>query len=175
MTSDLSIPADWAALAGEVAFVERPVDHVDAVRLLAAFYQEQCGRYGFAESVDLTPDEYRAPNGIFIVAYQRDQPVGCGGCRWHDRTTATAEIKKTYVVPAARGQGIGHALLDRLEGAAVAWGARRTILETGVRNTAALSLFTGIGYQPTARYVAGRDPSINRAFIKTLTDASTVR
>lgn len=45
------------------------------------------------------------------------------------------------------------------------------ILESGVRNTAALGLFTRSGYRPMPRYVAGRDPSINRAFVKTLTPA----
>jgi GNAT superfamily N-acetyltransferase len=169
MTSDLSIPATYADLAGEVTFVAREVEHPDAVRLLAAFYREQVGRYGFAEPVDLAPADYTAPNGVFLVAYRRGEPVGCGGCRWYDRETATVEIKKTYLTPAIRGRGIGRALLARLEATAVEWGAIRTLLETGVRNTAALGLFANAGYEPTARYVPGRDPSINRAFVKTLT------
>jgi hypothetical protein len=42
-------------------------------------------------------------------------------------------------------------------------------LETGVRNTAALSLFTSAGYELVGRYVAGRDPAINRALARSLT------
>ncbi|MER7006266.1 GNAT family N-acetyltransferase [Dactylosporangium sp. NPDC000555] len=168
MTSDLTMPGTCAELAGGITFVEREVNHPDAAHLLAAFYQEQFGRYGFAESVDLTPDDYATPNGIFIVAYRHDLPVGCGGYRWYNDRTATVEIKKTYLVPAARGRGIGHALLARLERIAIEWGACHAILETGVRNKAALVLFTSTGYKPTARYVPGRDPSINRAFVKTL-------
>ncbi|WP_426503036.1 GNAT family N-acetyltransferase [Dactylosporangium sp. McL0621] len=175
MTSDLSVPGARAEATGEISFVRRAVDHRDAVRLLAAFYQEQVGRYGFAESVDLDQRDYAAPNGTFIVAYERGLPVGCGGCRWYDRTTATVEIKKTYLVPAARGRGIGRALLASLEHVAITWGAQRAILETGVRNTAALALFTGAGYEPAARYVPGRDPSINRAFQKTLAGSSLLR
>ena len=173
MTGDLCTPDTRVNPASEIAFVERPVDQPDAVRLLAAFYREQVGRYGFAESTDLAPQDYAAPNGIFLVAYRQAMPVGCGGCRWYDRTTATAEIKKTYLLPAARGRGVGRALLAHLEATAVEWGAQRMILETGVRNTAALALFTGTGYVPTARYVPGRDPSINRAFVKTLTRSSS--
>jgi ribosomal protein S18 acetylase RimI-like enzyme len=71
-------------------------------------------------------------------------------------------------VPEVRGHGVGQALLAWLEGRALEWGARRAILETGVRNTAALGLFTSNGYDPMARYVPGRDPSINRAFAKAL-------
>jgi len=170
MTNDLLGPASHAESAGEASFVRCAVDHPDAVWLLAAFYQEQRGRYGFAESVDLAPHEYMPPNGVFLVAYRHSRPVGCGGWRWYGRATDTVELKKTFVIPAARGQGIGKALLICLEDAAVASGARRAILETGVRNTAALQLFTKFGYEPAERYVPGRDPSINRAFTKTLTD-----
>lgn len=41
---------------------------------------------------------------------------------------------------------------------------RAAVLETGVRNTAALHLFTSAGYLPTDGYVEDRDPAINRAF-----------
>lgn len=168
MTSDLPAGVE------EVALLERRVDHPDAAELLRAFYDEQVGRYGFAEPIDLDPAAYAPPHGVFVVAYQHDRPVGCGGCRWYDRSTGTAEIKKTFLVPEIRGRGLGRTLMKRLEAEAIGWGARRIILETGVRNTAALSLFTGGGYTPMARYVAGRDPSINRAFVKTLTPAGQV-
>jgi GNAT superfamily N-acetyltransferase len=149
----------------------RRVDHPDAVRLLKTFYDEQVDRYGFAESVDLDPQAYAEPNGTFVVAYEQGHAIGCGGCRWHDRSTGTVEIKKTYLVPRARGRGIGRALLGRLEADAIGWGAQQAILETGVRNTAALALFASSGYQPMARYVDGRDPAINRAFVKPLAAA----
>ena len=75
-------------------------------------------------------------------------------------------------IPEARGCGLGRRLLDVLEQTAIAGRARRIILETGVRNVAALGLFTGSGYTPMARYVAGRDPAINRAFEKILSGSS---
>lgn len=56
--------------------------------------------------------------------------------------------------------------LERHAGAAGAW---RAILETGARNTAAISLFTSAGYRPVEPYVPGRDPEINRAFARSLT------
>jgi GNAT superfamily N-acetyltransferase len=169
MTTGLRGPGGDADVADDVVFAARAVDHPDAVRLLRAFYDEQVGRYGFAESVDLYPGDYRPPNGTFVVIYQTGEPVGCGACRWFDREAGTAEIKKTYLASTIRGQGLGRALLEWLEARAVDWGAERVILETGVRNTAALGLFVSSGYRPMDRYVPGRDPSINRAFVKSLT------
>jgi ribosomal protein S18 acetylase RimI-like enzyme len=114
-------------------------------------------------------DEYTAPSGVFAVVYYGAAPAGCGGYRWFDKTTGTVEIKRLYIDPASRGLGVGRALLSWLERHAVAAGARRAILETGVRNTAALGLFTSAGYRPVDRYVEGRDPAINRAFARILT------
>ena len=166
MTHDLSADAERFVL------LDRRTDHPDAARLLQAFYDEQVDRYGFADPVDLDPHAYTPPNGTFLVAYARGWPVGCCGCHWYDRGTGTVEIKKAYLVPSVRGRGLGRALLARLEAWATVAGARRVILETGVRNIAALTLFAGSGYEPTARYVADRDPRINRAFEKLLTPVS---
>lgn len=153
---------------GEVEVIERAYDHPDAACLLSAFYQEQVDRYGFADPVEADPTEYADPHGHFVVAYHKGTPAGCGGYRWYERTVGTIEIKKLYALPDARGLGIGRTILMLLEEHASARGARRIILETGVRNHAAIRLFRALGYRPIARYVAIRDPKINRAFAKSL-------
>jgi GNAT superfamily N-acetyltransferase len=168
MTADRPGPPASTEPSDEIRLVARQADHRDSVALLQAFHQEQIERYDFAESIDLVSTEYAPPHGIFVVVYNGEQPVGCGGCRWYDRRTATAEIKKTYLLPTMRGRGAGSLLLQWLEDQAIGWGAERIVLETGVRNTAALSLFVRSGYRATSRYVPGRDPAINRAFVKTL-------
>jgi GNAT superfamily N-acetyltransferase len=157
-----------------VELVPRRADHPDAAALLRAFYDEQVGRYGLAESIALDPGQFAGPDGGFIVVYLDGEPAGCGCWRWHDRAAGVVEFKKTFLVPAARGLGAGRALLTRLESDAVAAGAVRGILETGVRNTAALGLFISQGYQPIPSYVPGRLPEINRAFTRPLTTAGPV-
>ena len=152
-----------------IEIAERPPGNPDAAGLLRAFHSEQLHRYGFADPAELTSREYTAPSGVFVVVYDGTVPVGCGGYRWFDQTTSTVEMKRLYITPASRGIGAGRALLAWLERHAVAAGARRAILETGVRNTAALGLFASAGYQPVDRYVQGRDPAINRAFARLLT------
>lgn len=162
---------DWAASgygANGIDLTQRSPADPDSSRLLRAFYREQVGRYGFADPIEMSPHEYTAPSGVFVVAYHDTVPVGCGGYRWFDRAAHTIEIKKTYVVPGSRGRGTGRALLSWLERHAVGAGARRAILETGVRNTAALHLFTRAGYRPTGAYVEERDPAINRALARSL-------
>lgn len=148
--------------------VAQSADHPDAVRLLHAFYDDQVSRYGFAESVDLNPTEYAPPSGAFAIVYHHGRPVGCGCFRWFPARPDTVEIKKTYLEPDLRGRGAGRALLAWLEQHAARAGAKQVILETGIRNTAALRLFTADGFRPIPSYVPGRPTEINRAFIKTL-------
>ncbi len=169
MTTGSRHSATPAHEADQAEILERPYDHPDVTTLLRAFYQEQHARYGFADPVDGPGEDYTPPWGVFIVAYLHDAPAGCAGYRRLDRPTPTVEIKKLYLTPAARGRGLGQVLLAWLEARAAAAGAHRAVLESGVRNTAALRLFTATGYQPIRGYVDGRDPAINRAFAKTLT------
>ena len=170
MTTTPRDPAVFAGSTAQVQITERPPAHPDASRLLRAFHREQVDRYGFADPIEL--NSCAPPGGVFAVVYRGGAPVGCGGYRWFDPAAGTVEIKRVYIVPASRGRGTGRALLTWLERNAVAAGAHRAILETGVRNTAALGLFTSAGYRPVDRYVQGRDPQINRAFARSLVSSA---
>ncbi|MFJ5733970.1 GNAT family N-acetyltransferase [Streptomyces microflavus] len=144
-------------------------DHADARRLTQALRQEQVALYGFADDPTTTPSSYfRAPNGLFLVALRGSAVVGCGGVRQLE--SGTAEIKRMYMIPAARGTGVGQAILGALEEAARQWGVRRIILETGAHNHAVLGLYTKAGYARIEPYATGRDPQINRALSKRLQD-----
>lgn len=153
-----------------IQLAERLPSGPDASSLLNALYREQIGRYGFADPPELNSSDYTPPNGIFIVVRHSTALIGCGGYRWFDRPAGTIEIKRLYLDPAARGHGTGRGLLSWLEQHAADDGAQRAILETGVRNTAAIALFTAFGYRPIDRYVPGRSPDVNRAFARSLTD-----
>ncbi|MFC5188133.1 GNAT family N-acetyltransferase [Actinomadura harenae] len=143
----------------------RSYDHPDVRRLTADLYREQLARYGFADAPDDLPAAFAPPNGLFLVAYEDETPCACGGVQTH--APGVAEIKKLYVATSHRRHGLGHRILEALEDAARASGARRIILETGSRNTEALSLYTRTGYQPIPAY-RERDATINRALAKDL-------
>jgi GNAT superfamily N-acetyltransferase len=150
---------------------ELPYNHPDAYGLVCALFDEQVKRYGYADPADADPDLYRPPRGLFLMGYDNGHAICCGGYRSH--SADTVEIKKMYTLPEHRGRGYGLAIINELERRAAQVGVQHTILETGVRNTAALALYRSVGYQPTARYAPGRDPTINRAFVKDLA-ATTV-
>jgi len=96
------------------------------------------------------PARAAAERGAFLVAHLDGAPVGCGAVRALDDDTA--ELKRMYVAPAARGTGLGRRLLEALENEALALGARLLVLETGTRQTAALALYRNTGFEPIPRY-----------------------
>jgi GNAT superfamily N-acetyltransferase len=66
----------------------------------------------------------------------------------------TCEIKRMYVVPAARGRGVARALLAALEDAARALGYSRARLDTGPRQPHAERMYRESGYRPIANFNA---------------------
>ena len=64
------------------------------------------------------------PLGRMLVAYIGDEAVGVGALK--PVGPATGEIKRMYVRPAARGQGVGRAILERL--IADAWADGHVVL-----------------------------------------------
>jgi GNAT superfamily N-acetyltransferase len=157
-----------ASAKGPLQIAECAPSSPDAAQLLRALHDEQVDRYGFADPFELEEREYTPPQGVFAVARRDAVTIGCTGYRWFDQPACTVELKRLYIVPASRRHGAGHMLLSWLERHAIAAGARRAILETGVRNTAAIALITSAGYQPVDRYVEGRNPDINRAYARSL-------
>jgi len=123
-----------------------PFDSRDARRLVAALD---------SSLTELYPPEQRfGPNlkaahledgrGTFVVAREGGRAVGCGAIRLLD--PITAEVKRMYVEPEDRGKGVGWAVLASLEAAARQLGAQRVVLETGVYQEAAISLYRRAGY-----------------------------
>jgi pimeloyl-ACP methyl ester carboxylesterase/GNAT superfamily N-acetyltransferase len=95
-------------------------------------------------------DDVEPPSGRWLVAYRDGQAVGCAGLKRIDRQTA--EIKRIYVAPTARGAGVARALLTRLEQTARVIGYERVRLDTGARQQASVGLFSSSGYEPIADY-----------------------
>ncbi len=109
----------------------------------------------------LDPAEVSGRNGAFLVARRGGAPSGCGAVRRIEE--GVFEIKRMYVVPDSRGRGVGRAILDALEGEARRLGARRVVLETGTRQTAALALYERAGYAvipPYGEYAASATTSV---------------
>ncbi|MET8816082.1 GNAT family N-acetyltransferase [Streptomyces sp. NPDC004549] len=143
-------------------------DSPEARELTRALHREQIATYGRADDPEATePAEFDPPRGAFLLVSRADgTALACGG--WRTAAPATAEIKRMYVAPAARGHGLGRQILTALEDDARRHGMGEAILETGMSNRAALALYTHCGYSLIDPYVTGRDPRINRALGKVL-------
>ena len=89
-------------------------------------------------------EELSPPGGAFIVGWRNREPVCCGGLK--RLSEDTCEIKKMYVVPAARGQGVARTLLHALERAALELGYAIARLDTGPKQLHAQALYADAGY-----------------------------
>jgi GNAT superfamily N-acetyltransferase len=120
--------------------------------LTDALKAELTGRYdGVGGSGSEPPaSDFEPPDGFFAVAELGGSPVGCGGVCRYDATTA--ELRRMYVAPEARGNGVSRALLAALEDAARALGYRALRLETGNRQPEAIGLYASADFQPIPRY-----------------------
>jgi GNAT superfamily N-acetyltransferase len=93
---------------------------------------------------ELAPEEVDGHRGIFVVARDDGTPVGCAAAR--RISPSTAELKRMFVVPAARGKGTGRAILGQLEAWARSEGLSRLVLECGLLQREAVTLYTSVGF-----------------------------
>jgi putative acetyltransferase len=107
----------------------------------------------------LDENEVAPGSGTFLVARWHGRPVGCGALRTvRDATlmrelgSRVGELKRMFAAREVRGQGVGRALLERLEAEARALGLTRLVLETGTRQVEALALYHRAGFTPIPAY-----------------------
>jgi GNAT superfamily N-acetyltransferase len=112
------------------------------------------------------PTEFEPPDGVFVVMFDDETPVGCGGACRFDATRA--ELKRMYVAPEARGGGRGRLLLQRIEDEARLLGYGGIVLETITLMTEALGLYRSSGYEPIAAYGPYAASPTSRCFEKPL-------
>jgi len=103
---------------------------------------------------------------VFLVARLDGRPVGCGALRRLDPTTG--ELKRMYVRPQAEGKGIGRLLVEALAAWALDQGIERLVLETGVRQLAAIALYEKTGFTPIPRFGPYRSSPSSRCYERRL-------
>jgi GNAT superfamily N-acetyltransferase len=155
---------------GGAVRVERvEVDSDDAQWAMARYFAELAQRFpgGFdpaaggadGDSARMTP-----PDGAFVVARRDHDVLGCGGVQRIDATVA--EIKRMWVHPQRRGEGLGRLLLDELESIARSLGCSTVVLDTNGSLVEAIAMYERRGYEPTERY--NDNPYAQHWFRKTL-------
>ncbi len=128
------------------------VDTPDA-RILQEAQQAELGEmFGFRGFALADRPQFTSPRGAFLVAYDDDVPVACGGICPIGALPGTAEVKRMYTVPSFRRRGIGVRILRSLEVEARAFGYRAMALETGTVMHWAVALYQGEGYSQIPLY-----------------------
>jgi GNAT superfamily N-acetyltransferase len=127
-----------------------PFDSPDVAALCAAQQEEMHELYGEA---DIGPARdgrmFEAPDGVFLVV--RDgggRALACGVARFDE---TCGELKRMYVVPDARGRGVGKSLLAHLAKGAEANDCGRLEWVTAISNDKGLAFYRQNGAQVQER------------------------
>lgn len=127
-------------------FTPATASQPDVRALIAALDAYQAQLYP-AESNHLLDLAALPPEKVIMhaIVHASGEMVGCGAIVLND--DGTGEMKRVFIDERHRGQQLGEKLLDALERAAIERGCHTLRLETGIKQQAAIRLYTRCGYQ----------------------------
>src|ERR1700680_2376212 len=113
----------------------READAADALESVRALFQEYWTSFGFTpcfqnfdSELAALPGKYAPPHGRLLLATMNGEPAGCVALRRFDQKRG--EVKRLYVRPQYRGNGLGKALMNALDTEARAIGYSELIADT---------------------------------------------
>ncbi|MGI5236522.1 GNAT family N-acetyltransferase [Dactylosporangium sp. CA-139066] len=130
----------------EVRVVRRSTADPAVSELVALAGNEAATRYGSPDARRFPVD----PLARFVLATVDGVAAGCGAIQSLD--DQTVEIKRMYVRPAYRGNGIARRVLAALEDLAAGSHYPLIRLETGSRQPESIRLYESAGYRPIPPY-----------------------
>lgn len=144
-------------MRGDFNFVQNPMtklirttsDHPDFISLVRLLDADLAKRDGDEHSF------YAQYNTIamlkhVVVAYESAQAIGCGAIK--EQAPEMMEVKRMYVLPENRKNGIATLILTELEQWAAELGYGTCVLETGKRQPEAIALYIRNGYKIIPNY-----------------------
>ena len=148
----------------DLVVAKEPADSAVAIACVTAYFAELAAR--FEGGFDPGQPGYANPKdaGDFFVARRGESVVACGALKQH--AARVAEIKRMWVAPPARGQGIASALLKALEDEARRQGYAQVVLDTNMALIEAHALYRKAGYRETERF--NDNPYAHLWFVKDL-------
>ena len=108
------------------------------------------GTFGFGDELNSLPGAFARPQGRLAMALLSGRAVGCIALRPFD--TDSCEMKRLFVRPSARGQGIAQKLLYWLISEARSEGYSKMLADTLPRMEAALRLYERFGFRQIEPY-----------------------
>ena len=143
-----------------------PPDAPEAAALVRQAEAELARNYAPEHRHGLAVAALAAQRARFFVARVAGAPRGCAG--YVILAPGQAELKRMFVAPGARGQGLARRLLATIERAAAAEGVTRLHLETGTLQTEAIALYRGAGFTPGGPFGDYQDNGVSIFMEKSL-------
>ena len=140
------------------------LDDLDARTCLASYIAELRQRFPGGFDTNVSPADLTPPHGRLFVAHVDAAARGVVGVRFLDDDTA--EIKRMWVDPAARGLGLARRLLSAAEDFIAVSGRTSVVLDTHASLIEAIALYRSCGYVETTPY--NENPYAELWFEKTL-------
>jgi putative acetyltransferase len=140
------------------ARLESP-DQPEVIRLIAELdaYQDTLYPPESRHALDLA--SLKQPNVLFAVARHPDgHAAGCGAIVLGEEY---GEVKRMYVDPDCRGQGLARQIFSLLEGSAIDRGCRLLMLETGPSQPEAIAFYERCGFSRTSPFGSYRDDPLS--------------
>jgi GNAT superfamily N-acetyltransferase len=114
---------------------------------------------GFAEELATLPGRYAPPQGRLLLAQVGEQAAGCVALR-PLQEAGVCEMKRLFVRPAYRGQGLGYRLATQIIHEATALDYAVMRLDTLDTLERAMQLYETLGFRRCAPYYANPLPGV---------------
>lgn len=134
----------------EIQQARYPEDHAEVLAIFREYVLSPTVDLSFQEyetEFAALPGSYAAPRGRLLLAREAGRVVACACLRPINHENC--EMKRVYVRPAARGQGLGKYLVLRLLEEARQAGYRRIHLDVLPEFKAAQALYRRLGFTPS--------------------------
>ena len=113
-------------------------------------FEEYLGIQNFDDELKHLEKKYGMPSGRLYLLYVNDELAGCVALRKMDKEKC--ELKRLYVKPRFRGEGLGDLLLERIVGDARRIGYKYMYLDTLPFLERAIGMYKRCGFEEIQRY-----------------------
>ena len=146
-------------------------DQPDVIALIAELDAYQDTLYPPEARYALDLASLKKPDVVFAVARDSSgRAIGCGAVVVSE---SHGELKRMYVRPGSRGQGVARQVLQYLETSAARIGCQELLLETGPYQPEALAFYKKQGYARRGPFDAYSDHPLSVFMGKVLASAHT--
>jgi putative acetyltransferase len=154
------------AMSNTTIASERP-DTPDAIALIAELDAILNPLYPSESRHGLSVEKLLAEQAEFFLLRRQGQPAGCAGLKFvRTERPEYAELKRMYVRPVFRGQGLGKQLLNHLAAHVQAKDIKILRLETGIHQREAIALYERFGFQRIPPFAPYREDPVSRCYEK---------